>query len=203
MVESDRDQAQIGEQVTITIRLLHAGETPVSDAVLEYPLLPYFDVVRASTDTGQAAIDETAKLVRVILGRLRPGENVEVQVLVLVNGSVTFAGKVPQQANLVYAIEGQPFSLDSNILCLSLEGLALWARTSVRMPALVGSLLLGLLGILFAGIGLWRQDDEGRGRGWIWTGVVLVILALLLLALVFVVLPAQLPPPTELVSACP
>jgi hypothetical protein len=202
-IEADRDQAQIDEQVIFTIRLVHAGGAPVRDAVLDYPILSYFNVVRTSTDKGQAAIDETANVVRVLLGGLQPGETVEVQVLVQVNESVTFSAQVPQQATLAYAVDGERHSLESNVLCLRLEGLAVWAKPAVRMTALIGSLLLGLLGIGCVGIGVWRRDDEGRGRGWIWTGVLLVILALLMLALVFVVLPTQLPPPAALASACP
>lgn len=202
-MEVDSETAVVGDEVRFNLTVVNGGSVRAQDALLNSPALPYFDVLRVSTDKGQATVDDSSNTVSVLLGDLQPGDVAFVQIFVRVNSSVTFAGEVANQATLVFSMGGNQLSVASNQVCIRLEGKAPWAETRVRVVIGFGALLLLLLGILLVAYGLERRRKEEDGSAYILTGIVLIVLALLLLVLIYFLLPAQLPPPTTAFPGCP
>lgn len=202
-MDVDSDGVTVGDEVRFSLTVTNRGRMRAQDTLLNGPALPYFDLLRVSTNKGQALVDDSSNSVSVLLGDLQPGEIALVQIFVKVNRSVNFSGDVSAQANLIYSIGGSQLSVTSNAVCIRLEGRGPWADTRVRVVLGFGGLLLLLLGILLIVYGLDKRRKEEGGGGWIFTGLVLILLALLLLVIIFFVLPAEFPAPATAFPGCP
>jgi uncharacterized repeat protein (TIGR01451 family) len=86
-------EAKVGDVVEYILTVSNNGSTPATDVVVEDPLPPFLELVRASASRG--VVSTEGATVRVVIGDLAAGENVQI----IIAARITQAVAAPQNLN--------------------------------------------------------------------------------------------------------
>jgi LPXTG-site transpeptidase (sortase) family protein len=179
--------ARTGQTFTFKVLIGNTGTAPFTNAVMTDAFNSYVDIASYSTTRGTFTVNATSRLLTLTIGTVMPGETITVQITCRVNNSATSTINWTNVANMTYVFNGASISKSSNTVTYQIIGSSTLPGTGFGPPAAPEAgaerpswwltLLLGLLGVMAIGIGLFFKPLASMRKLYVGIGVWLLLIA--------------------------
>lgn len=174
-------QANVGGRFTFTIKVTNIGTALANNVILTDPFPDFINVESVSTTKGipSRAIHSAS----VIIGTVSPGEEITITIIVRANNRKLTTETVTNTITLQYDSSGiRTASVSYRIIVTTLPGtgdLPLdWQNTSKDWVLVIQGALIGGLGLVLCGLGIWMWKRNSINKFWIMgIGTILLVIS--------------------------
>ncbi len=190
-------QVRTAQNATYTIVVNNTGTALVTGATVTDQFSTYVDIISVTTTKGTATANSSSRTVTVNIGLLNPNEVVTITVIVRVNNTATTNLTVSNTATIASLFGGATSTRTSNSVSFQLLATAtlpgtggaepsssLESKPQPGLPALISAVLLGVLGLLALGYGIFVKRQGSQATGWFFKMGALFLMAAMVFGLI-------------------
>jgi LPXTG-site transpeptidase (sortase) family protein len=184
-------EARTGQNFSFTIKVSNSGTAPVTNVTVNDSLSSYLDIRSATTTKGTATTNSSTRTVVVTIGTLNSNETVTITIIARVNNNATSTFTLTNTPYVTYTFAGSSQTKTASSVSFRVIGTTTlpgtgWqpldpqeahlqamrfqqnspSRPVLFMPALLGGVLLALLGLFALGYGWWSRSNKPEWSSW-------------------------------------